>query len=172
MADPNLMPKVKIQLNDANNSPLNMKQNIALLAIMTLILTACATQPVASPPVVHPTGNSNAQAQASPAQANRPPPVLYSYEQRSWPQSAPTHAWKGYVPTGYQPPPNNAFDAAPPYAGGYGCPYAGGCCAPGAGLSVGFGIGSCSVGVGPCGLSAGIALGCAPIGVGFGVGCN
>ena len=149
-----------------------MKQNIALLAIISLALTAYASQPVISPPLVSQLGNINAQVQPAPPQAYQPPTVVYNYEQRSWPQSARTDEWKGYVPTGYQPPPNNAFDAAPAYAGGYSRAYAGCYCAPGVGLSVGFGIGGCSVGVGPCGISASVGLGCYPIGVGFGIGCN
>jgi len=146
---------------------MNMKKNIALLAIIPLALTAYAKQPVISPPLVYQASNINA-----PVQPSRPPTVIYNYEQHSWPQSAPTHQWEGYVPTGYQPPPNNAFDAAPAYAGGYSRAYTGGWCAPGLGLSVGFGIGGCSVGVGPCGISASLGLGCYPIGVGFGIGCN
>jgi hypothetical protein len=151
---------------------MNRKQNIALLAVISLALTAYASQPVISPPLVSQLGNINAQVQPAPPQAYQPSPVVYNYEQHSWPQSTPTHEWKGYVSVGYQPPPNNAFDAMPAYAGGYSRVYAGGCCAPGAGLSVGFGIGGCSVGVGPCGISASVGLGCYPIGVGFGFGCN
>ena len=149
-----------------------MKQNIAISIVIGLGLTACATRPVATTPAVYNNFDSNAQVQSPPAPAAQPAPVVFNYEQRSWPQSAPTHDWKGYVPTGYHPPPNNAFDAGPVYGGAYAVPYAGGYCAPGAGLSVGFGIGGCSVGVGPCGISAGVGLGCYPIGVGFGAGCN
>jgi hypothetical protein len=148
-----------------------MKQNIAISVVLGLVLTAGATQPAASVPVFHKTDNLNAQVQTPPPQAYQPAPVVSNYEQRCWPQSAPTHLWEGYVPTGYHPPPNNAFDAAPAYSGAYSIPYAAGYCAPGVGLSVGFGIGGCSVGVGPCGIYAGVGLGCYPIGVGFGTGC-
>jgi hypothetical protein len=155
---------------------MNMKQNIALLTIISLALTAYAKQPVISPPLVSQAGNIHAQDQPAPPQAHQPPLVIYNYEQHSWPQSAPTHEWMGYVPTGYQPPANNAFDATPAYAGGYSGRYGGccmgGCCAAGLGLSVGFGIGGCSIGIGPCGISASAGLGCYPIGVGFGIGCN
>ena len=96
-----------------------MKQNIAILVVIGLVLTACATRPVATVPVVYKTGDINAQVQSPPSQAPQPAPVIYNYAQQSWPQSAPTHEWKGYVPTGYQPPPNNAFDAAPASAGAY-----------------------------------------------------
>lgn len=133
-----------------------------------MVLTACATRPAAFAPVVHKANDSNAQAQSPPPQTQQPVPVTYNYEQHSWRQSAPTDQWKGYVPTGYQRPPNNAFDAAPAYSG----PYAAGYCAPGLGLSVGFGIGGCSVGLGSCGIYAGVGLGCYPIGVGFGSWCN
>ena len=149
-----------------------MKQNIALLVVIGLVLTACATRPVATAPVVYKIDNLNAQVQSPPPQVRELAPVIYNYEQHSWPQSTPTHDWKGYVPIGYQPPPNNAFDAAPVCAAAYPGPYAVGCCAPGVGLSVGFGIGGCSVGLGPCGISARAGLGCFPIGVGFGIGCN
>jgi hypothetical protein len=151
---------------------MNMKQNIPILVVIGLVLTACATRPVATTPVVYKTDDINAQVQSLPSQAPQPAPVIYNYEQQSWPQSTPTQEWKGYVPTGYHPPPNNAFDAAPAYAGTYSVPYAAGCCAPGVGLSVGFGIGGCSVGLGPCGIYAGVGLGCSPIGVWFGTGCN
>ena len=137
---------------------MNMKQNIAIL-IVGLVLTAC-------------TLDIRAQVQSPPPQAPQPAPVIYHYVQQSWPQSAPTHQWEGYVPTGYQPPPNNAFDAAPAYAGAYSVPCAAGCCAPGLGLSVGFGIGGCSVELGRHGIYASAGLGCFPIGVGFGAGCN
>jgi hypothetical protein len=149
-----------------------MKQNIAISVVIGLVLTACATRPVATVPVVYKTDDINAPVQSPPPQAHQPAPVIDNYEQRSWPHSTPTHEWKGYVPTGYQPAPNNAFDAAPVYAGAYSGPYVAGCCAPGVGLSVGFGIGGVSVGLGPCGISAGVGLGCFPIGVGFGTGCN
>ena len=148
-----------------------MKQNIAILFATGLVLMACATRAVATVPIFHKTDDSNGQVQTPPQQVYQPAAVVYNYEQRSWPQSAPTHDWKGYVPTGYHPPPNNAFDAAPAYGGGYSSPYAAGCCAPGVGLSVGFGIGGCSVGVGPGGIYAGVGLGCFPIGVGLGIGC-
>jgi hypothetical protein len=154
---------------------MNMKQNIALLAIISMVLTAYAKQPVISTPLVSQVGNINSQVQPAPSQAYEPPPAIYDYEQHTWPQATPTHEWNGYVPTGYQPPPNNAFDSMPAYSGGYSRPYWGGCaggyCAPGLGLSVGFGIGGCSIGVGPCGISASAGLGCFPIGVGFGIGC-
>ena len=149
-----------------------MKQNIAMLVVIGLVLTGCATRPVITAPVVYKTGEINPQVQSPPPQAHQTAPVIYNYEQQSWPQSTPTHEWEGYVPTGYQPPPNNAFDAAPVYAGAYSGPYAAGYCAPGVGLSVGFGIGGCSVGVGPYGIYAGVGLGCFPIGAGFGTGCN
>ena len=149
---------------------MNMKKNLPLSAVIALILTACATKPVATAPVVYQVANLNSQVQPPSPQAQQPPPVLYNYEQQAWPQSATTQEWKGFVPTGYQPPPNNAFDAMPAYAGGYSGPYAAGYCAPGVGLSVGFGIGSCSVGVGPCGISAGVGLGCSPIGAWIGPG--
>ena len=151
----------------AKDNKMNMKQNIALLAVISMALAAYATQPVISPPLVTQAIAINGQVQPAP----QPPAVIYTYEQHSWPQSAPTHEWKGYVPTGYQPPANNAFDAMPAYSGGYSRPYCGGYCAPGVGLSVGFGIGGCSVGIGPCGISASAGLGCFPIGVGFGIGC-
>jgi hypothetical protein len=138
---------------------MNMKQNIAILVVIGLVLTAC-------------TIDSSAQVQSPPPQAPQAAPVIYDYVQQSWPQSAPTHEWKGYIPTGYQPPPNNAFDAAPASAVAYSVPYAADCCAPGVGLSVGFGIGGCSVGVGAHGIYAGVGLGCFPIGVGFGTWCN
>ena len=149
-----------------------MKQNIAVLVVIGLVLTGCATQPVATPPVVYKTADLNAQVQSPPPQAYQPAQGIYNYEQQSWPQATPTQQWKGYVPTGYQPPPNNAFDAVPAYGGVYTVPYAAGYCAPGVGLSVGFGIGGCSVGLGPCGIYAGVGLGCSPIGVWFGTGCN
>ena len=149
-----------------------MKQNIATFVVIGLVLTACAARPVAAAPVVNKTDDINAQVQSPPPQAHQPAPLIYNYEQHSWPQSTATHEWKGYVPTGYHPPPNNAFDSAPAYAGAYSVPYAAGCYEPGVGLSVGFGIGGCSVGLGPCGISAGVGLGCYPIGVGFGTGCN
>ena len=152
-----------------------MKQNIALLAIISAVLTAYAKQPVISTPLVSQANNINSQLQPAPAQAYESPPVIYSYEQHTWPQSTPTHEWNGYVPTGYQPPADNAFDSMPAYSGGYSRPYWGGCaggyCAPGLGLSVGFGIGGVSLGIGPCGISASAGLGCFPIGVGFGIGC-
>ncbi len=151
---------------------MNMKQNIPILVLMALVLTACATRPVATVPVFHKTDELNAQAQSPPPQASQPPPAIYNYEQRSWPQATPTHQWEGYVPTGYHPPPNNAFDAMPASAREYSVPYAATCYAPGVGVSVGFGIGGASVGVGPYGISAGVGLGCFPIGVGFGTGCN
>ena len=149
-----------------------MKQNIAVLVVIGLVLTGCATQQVATTPVVYQVANLNSQVQPPAPQAPQPAPVLYNYEQHSWPPSVPTQEWKGYVPTGYHPPSNNAFDAAPAYAGTYSVPYAAGCCAPGVGLSVGFGVGGCSVGLGPCGIYAGVGLGCSPIGVWFGNGCN
>lgn len=156
----------------ADNKDINMKQNIAILAVIGLVLTGCATRPVATAPVVYQTANLNAPVPSLPPQAQQPAPVIYHYEQQSWPPSAPTQEWKGYVPTVYQPAPNNAFDAAPSYAGAYPGPYAVGSCASGVGLSVGFGVGSCSVGLGPYGISAGVGLGCFPIGVWFGSGCN
>jgi len=149
-----------------------MKQNIPILIVIGLVLTACATRPVATAPMVYKADDISAQVQSPPPQAHQPAPVVYNYEQRSWPQSTPTHLWEGYVPTGYHPPPNNAFNAAPACAGEHSGPYAAGCSAPGVGLSVGFGIGGCSVGVGPCGIYAGAGLGCFPIGVAFGTGCN
>jgi len=149
-----------------------MKQSIAILSVIGLVLSGCATRPVTTAPMVYQTANLNAQAPSLPPQAQQPAPVIYNYEQQSWPQSSPTQVWKDYVPTGYQPPPNNAFDAAPVYSGAYSGPYAVGGCAPGVGLSVGFGIGACSVGLGPYGISAGVGLGCSPIGVWFGSGCN
>lgn len=149
-----------------------MKHNIAISVVIGLVLTACAARPVATAPVVYKTGDIDAQVQSPPPQAHQSAPVIYNYEQQSWPQSTPTHKWQGYVPTGYQPPPNNAFDAAPVYASAYSGPYTAGYCAPGVGLSVGFGIGGCSVGLGPRGISAGVGLGCSPIGVWFGTGCN
>jgi len=149
-----------------------MKQNVAILVAIGSVLTACATRPVTTAPVVNKTDDINTQVQSLPPQAHQPAPVIYDYGQQSWPQSTPTHQWEGYVPTGYQPPPNNAFDAAPIYAGAYSAPYAADCCAPGVGLSVGFGVGSCSVGLGPYGISAGVGLGCSPIGVWLGSGCN
>jgi hypothetical protein len=145
-----------------------MKQ---ILVVIGLILIACATRPAAAAPAVYKIDDSNAQVQSPPPQAYQAAPVTYNYEQHSWPQSTPTHEWKGYVPTGYHPPPNNAFDAAPAYAAAGSGPYAAGCCAPGLGLSVGFGIGGVSVGLGPCGIYAGVGLGCFPIGVEFGTGC-
>ena len=151
---------------------MNTKQTIALFAVIALALTASATQPVISPPLVTRVSSINAQVQPLPPQTYQPAPLVYNYEQHSWPQSAPTHEWKGYVPVAYQPPPNNAFDAMPAYAGGYSRACAGCYCAPGVGLSVGFGIGGCSIGIGPCGISASAGLGCFPIGVGFGIGCN
>jgi hypothetical protein len=156
----------------ADNQDMNMKQNIAVLVVIGLVLSGCATHPVATTPVVYQVANLNSQVQPPALQVPQLVPVLYNYEQQSWPQCAPTQEWKSYVPTGYHPPPNNAFDAAPAYAGTYEVPYAAGCCAPGVGLSVGFGIGGCSVGLGPCGISAGVGLGCSPIGVWFGTGCN
>jgi hypothetical protein len=148
-----------------------MKKNFALSAVVALVLTACASQPVATAPVVYQVANLNSQAQFPPPQAQpQPAPELYNYEQRSWPQSASTQEWKGFVPTGYQPPPNNAFDATPAYGGGYTRTCWVGDCPPGAGLSVGFGIGGASVGIGPCGISAGVGLGCSPIGVWCGPG--
>jgi hypothetical protein len=151
---------------------MNMKQNLAVLVVIGLVLTGCATRPMATAHAVYKTDDINAQVQSPPLQAPQPAPVIYNYEQQSWPQSTPTHEWKGYVPTGYQPPQNNAFDAVPFYAGAYSGPYAAGRCAPGLGLSVGFGIGGCSVGLGPFGISAGVGLGCFPIGAGFGTWCN
>jgi hypothetical protein len=148
-----------------------MTQNIFILVVISLVLTACATRPVATTPVVYKANDINAQLQSPAPQPYQPAPVIYNYEQHSWPQSPPSHEWKGYVPTGYQPPPNNAFDAAPAYAGAYSVPYAANCCAPGLGLSVGFGLGGCSVGLGPYGIYAGVGLGCFPIGVAFGAGC-
>jgi hypothetical protein len=150
-----------------------MKQHIALLTILPLALTAYAKQPVISTPLV--SQAINAPVQPVPIPAYPPAAVVYNYEQHTWPQTAPTHEWNGYVPTAYQPPPNSAFDSMPAYAGGYSRPCwggsAGGYCAPGLGLSVGFGVGGCSIGVGPCGVSASVGLGCFPIGVGFGIGC-
>jgi hypothetical protein len=148
-----------------------MKQHIQSLVCIGLVLTAFAARPVAATTLVYKVDDSNAQVQSPPPQAYQPAPVSYNYEQRAWPQSTPTHEWKGYVPTGYHPAPNNAFDSAPAYAGAYSVPYAAGSCAPGVGLSVGFGIGGASVGLGPCGISAGVGLGCFPIGVGFGTWC-
>ena len=143
-----------------------MKQNIAVLIVLGLVLTACATRPAATSPVVYKIKAIDAQVQSPPPQAHQPAPVIYNYEQQSWPQSTPTHEWEGFVPTGYHPAP---FDAEPVQSVAYAVPSAVGC-APGAGLSVGFGVGGCSVGLGPCGISAGIGLGCSPIGVWFGTG--
>ena len=156
----------------ADNKDMNMKQNIAILVVISLVLTACATRPVSTTSAVCKTDVISAQVQSPPPQTPQPASVIYNYEQQSWPQSTPTHEWMGYVPNGYQPPPNNAFDAAPVYADAHSDPYAAGSCAPGVGLSLGFGIGAVSVGLGPYGISAGVGLGCFPIGVGFGAGCN
>ena len=173
MTDAKLTPDV-MRITDQSEKEkrmnMNMNKNVALLAVIPLILTACATRPVATAPVVYQVANLNDKGQPPPLQEHQRPAVLYNYEQHSWPQSAPTQEWKGFVPTGYHPPPNNAFDAAPAYAGGYSGAYAAGYCAPGVGLTVGFGIGSCSVGVGPCGISAGVGLGCSPIGAWIGPG--
>jgi hypothetical protein len=151
---------------------MNMKQNTAVFVVLGLVLTGCATRQFATTPVVYQVVNLNSKVQPPAPQALQPAPVLYNYEQHCWPQFAPTQEWKGYAPTGYHPPANNAFDAAPAYAGACSVPYAAGCCAPGVGLAVGFGIGGCSVGLGPCGIYAGVGLGCSPIGVWFGTGCN
>ena len=145
-----------------------MKKHIALLAIISLGVTAYARQPVISTPLV----THVSTVQPAPSQAYQPATVIYHYEQHTWPQTAPTHEWNGYVPTAYTPPANNAFDSMPAYSGGYSPCYAGGCCWPGFGVSVGFGIGGASVGIGPCGISASAGLGCFPIGVGIGFGCQ
>ena len=145
--------------------------SIAALVVSGLVLAACATQPAAAAPVVV-TDEINAQVQPLPPPVYQPAPVIYNYEQRSWPQSTPTHQWEGYVPVGYHPPENNAFDAAPASASAYSGPHEGAYCSPGVGLSVGFGIGGCSVGVGAGGIYAGVGLGCFPIGVGFGTWCH
>jgi hypothetical protein len=159
-----------------------MKQNIAVSFIIGLAVSAWASQPVTTAPPVYKIDDSSAQVQVPAPPTPQAAPVIYDYTQHSWPQTAPSHDWVGYVPTVYQPPANNAFDSmpasevaysipyapAPYYAPGY---YAPGYCAPGLGVSVGFGIGSASVGFGPCGFSAGVGLGCSPIGVGFGTWC-
>jgi len=154
---------------------MNMKLHVALLTVIALALTAYAKQPVIETPLVSRVSNTDAQVQPAPPQALPPSAAVYSYEQHSWPQSAPTEQWKGYVPVAYQPPANNAFDSMPAYSGGYSPASAGACwggyCAPGLGLSVGFGIGGASIGIGPCGISASAGLGCFPIGVGIGIGC-
>ncbi len=142
-----------------------MKQNIAIFAVIGLVVTGCATRPVTTAPVAYKTDAINAQVQSLPPQAQQPAPVVYNYAQQSWPQSPPTQLWKDYVPTVYQPAP---FDAAPVYEGANSGHYAVGSCASGVGLSVGFGIGHCSVGLGPYGISAGAGLGCSPIGVWLG----
>jgi hypothetical protein len=149
-----------------------MRQHIGLLALASLALSAHARQPVISTPLVTRVNDIHTQGQLYSVPAQQHPAVIYNYEQHSWPQSAPTQQWTGYVPTGYQPPPNNAFDSMPAYSGGYSRPCWGGYCAPGLGLSVGFGIGGVSVGIGPCGISASAGLGCFPIGIGFGIGCH
>ena len=146
-----------------------MNQNIAILAVIGLVLTGCATRPMATAPVVYKTDDLNAPVQSLPPQAHQPAPVVYNYEQQSWPQSPPTQVWKDYVPTVYQPPP---FDAAPVNEGANSGTYEVGSCASGVGLSVGFGIGRCSVGLGPYGIAAGAGLGCSPIGVWLGSRCN
>jgi hypothetical protein len=154
----------------------NMKQNIAISFFIGLAVSAWASQPVATAPPVYKIDDSTAQVQVPVPQPPQAAPVIYNYTQQSWPQSAPSHDWVGYVPTVYQPSANNAFDSAPasevaysvPYAP---APYAPGYCAPGLGVSVGFGIGAASVGIGPCGIHAGVGLGCFPIGVGFGSWC-
>ena len=153
-----------------------MKQNIAISAFIGLAVTACASQPVVTAPPVYRIDDSHAQVQLPAPPAPQATPVIYNYTQHSWPQTAPSHDWVGYVPTVYQPPADNAFDAMPASAVAYSvpyalAPYAPGYCAPGLGVSVGFGIGGASVGFGPCGFSAGVGLGCFPIGVGFGTWC-
>lgn len=160
-----------MELSYDTSNEMNMKQHIAVLAVIFLGATAYATQPVINPPLVYRAVDSRLEAQPASAPIGQPVPVIYTYEQHSWATSAPTHQWEGYVPTGYHPPADNRFDSMPAYSGGYSGYCGGGYCVPGLGLSVGFGIGGCSVGVGPCGISASVGLGCYPIGVGFGVGC-
>ena len=152
-----------------------MKRNLALLALLALVplvLTACASQPKAkaNAPVVYQICQVITPQLVAPAPTTQAPQPVYDYSQRSWPQSTPTQQWDGYVPNDYQVP-SNAFDSMPAYGGYYdsnptGC-YSGGC---GVGASVGFGIGNAYVGIGPNGISAGVGLGCSPIGVGVGVG--
>ena len=163
----------RVDFSYASGNEMNMKQHIAVLAVICLGATAYASQPVISPPLVTQVVSPTVQVQPAPAPIAEPAPVMYTYEQHSWTTSAPTHQWEGYVPTGYHPPADNRFDSMPAYSGGYA--YSGSCaggyCAPGLGLSVGFGIGGASVGIGPCGISASVGLGCYPIGVGLGLGC-
>ena len=52
-----------------------MKQNIALLVVIGLVLTACATRPVATAPAVYQTEDLNAQVQSPPRQAAQPTSV-------------------------------------------------------------------------------------------------